>query len=370
MKNLILILCVTILFIACSAKKEIVIDITKPSPEVIESIKEKVKVRPSDLSEDSITKLFSEEFKNQKVYNIAVVYPSKLIGKYAKTSVDTITGYFLYRNVKVNIETFDSINQDEDNISDAFLQVVKKDFDSIISLYPVSSLNRISNLDFLDKHKIYFPLVLKKDADLNNDNFIYGAISYEKQINKLQTLTNNINMSIYEKSFIGNKLNAIYEKNVNDIIKIKSIKKSSNSFKRIVKDKKLNGSTLMLNTSIIKSSIILSQLRVYDIIPSVVLSTQLNYNPLIVSLTQFEDRMNLITANSIEKVNDKLEDIMSLLDIDIKYNWVNYSILVGVNYLYDKNEKNIVLNEIVNNEVIYTPKFYRATSNGFELIEE
>ena len=126
----------------------------------------------------------------------------------------------------------------------------------------------------------------------------------------------------------------------------------------------------MLNTPIIKTSIILSQLRVYDIVPSVILSTQLNYNPLIISLTQFEDRLNFITANSIENVDAKLEDTLSLLDIDIRYNWVNYSILVGINYLYDQNARNIITNSVVNNEVIYTPKFYRATVYGYELLEK
>ena len=108
---------------------------------------------------------------------------------------------------------------------------------------------------------------------------------------------------------------------------------------------------------------------VYDITPAVILSTQLNYNPLIISLTQYHDRINLITANSIEKVNSKLEETMNLLNIDINYNWVNYSILVGVNYLYDQNKENIIINEIIDNQVVYNTKFYKSTRNGFKEIK-
>ncbi|NQY22312.1 MAG: hypothetical protein HRT40_13610, partial [Campylobacteraceae bacterium] len=77
-----------------------------------------------------------------------------------------------------------------------------------------------------------------------------------------------------------------------------------------------------------------------------------------------------ITANSIEKVNAELEETMNLLNIDINYNWVNYSILVGVNYLYDQNKENIIINEIIDNQVVYNTKFYKSTRNGFKEIKE
>ena len=60
---------------------------------------------------------------------------------------------------------------------------------------------------------------------------------------------------------------------------------------------------------------------------------------------------------------------MNLLNIDINYNWVNYSILVGVNYLYDQNKENIIINEIIDNQVVYNTKFYKSTRNGFKEIK-
>ncbi len=53
-----------------------------------------------------------------------------------------------------------------------------------------------------------------------------------------------------------------------------------------MKDNRILGSTIILNTPIVKSSIILSQITAFEVEPAKVLSTQLNYNPLLVKLTQ------------------------------------------------------------------------------------
>ena len=377
MKNVVIFILSIFIFVGCAVKQEIIvkekdsrIDL-KNNDEV--KVKKAIEVKKDKLLQASsiglldIQKLFENE---NKAYKVAIVYPSRIVGKYAKKSVDTVMGYFLYRNLNVNITTFDSVNINEYNVTRVFNEMAEKDFDAIIALYPKSAMGIISGINSISTKKIYFPLVLKEEVIEKNNSFIYGAISYKDQILLLQKLSNDVNITFYENSFIGNKLNRIYNENVFSILSNKVIKRNQNNFKRIVKDKKINSSTLMLNTPIIKTSIILSQLRVYDIIPSVILSTQLNYNPLIISLTQFEDRLNFITANSIENVDVKLEDTLSLLDIDIRYNWVNYSILVGINYLYDQNASNIINNSIVNNEVIYTPKFYRSTVYGYELLKK
>ena len=125
----------------------------------------------------------------------------------------------------------------------------------------------------------------------------------------------------------------------------------------------------MINTPIVKSSIILSQLYAYETENAAILSTQLNYNPLLISLTQYEDRLNLILANSIEFTNDNLSEVLTLLDTDIKYNWVNYSSLVGINYIYARNKNRLIKNDVINNEVIYNTNLFYCTESGFKRLE-
>ena len=123
---------------------------------------------------------------------------------------------------------------------------------------------------------------------------------------------------------------------------------------------------MFLNTPIIKSSILLSQLRAYDTVPYIILSTQLNYTPLVISLTQYPDRKKFIVANSIEKVNLKLEESLALLDVDVAYNWVNYSTLIGIDSIFFKDESKLFPNKIVDNQVQYETTLHKNTRHGFK----
>lgn len=354
-----------ILFLGCSPKNKVIeVNMNKKQEIVIE--KKKATLTNLSLDDSSLGTIFG---KNGDSFKIAIVYPSSIVKKYANDSINTVIGYLLYKKAKYSIETFDSINQDVDNLEKIYEEIAKKDFNAIISLNTITSMPIISTFTYLDNKKIFFPLIHKDDLNYHPENFIFGAISYKDQIQKLQTFSNGKNATIYEESYIGNKLNKIYISAVENIEIQKSIKYNSNKFKKIVKDPALNESTLILNTPIIKTSILLSQLRAFDIKPTLVLSTQLNYNPILVSLTQFDDRVNFILCNSIDEINSILEDNLSTLNVDVRYNWVNYSVLVGINYLYEGKENSEVITKIEDNQVLYIPKLYNSTEYGFQKID-
>jgi len=218
---------------------------------------------------------------------------------------------------------------------------------------------------YLNTQIIYLPLTNKDDLFRENNNFIYGGISYKDQIDKLFEYSNTNNVMFHQNSFLTNRIKVFYEDRFDYIEVIKEIKKKKNYYKGIVKDYRVENSTLFLNTPIVKSSILLSQLIAYSIYPQVILSTQINYNPKILTLTQEKDRSNLVLANSIDVVNDELRDSISLYGSDIVYNWVDYSTLIGVNYLYDQNISGLINTEIEGNQVIYQPKLLRTTDYGF-----
>jgi SRSO17 transposase len=73
----------------------------------------------------------------------------------------------------------------------------------------------------------------------------------------------------------------------------------------------------------------------YDTNARNVLSTQINYDPLILSLTQFEDRHNMVIANSITQNNSIFIETNALLGNDIVYDWINYTTTVGVDYFFN-----------------------------------
>lgn len=173
------------------------------------------------------------------------------------------------------------------------------------------------------------------------------------------------NIMFYQDTYLGSKLKKSYESLVYDARLKREIKKSENNFKGIVTGSGLSNSILFLNTDIVKSSLILSQMRSFDVYPKVIFSTQVSYDPLLMTLTQEKDRERLIVANSIDVVDKELRDDIATLGGNIQYEWVDYSTLVGINYLYYGKNSSLIPTKIENNQVMYKPKLFKSTEFGF-----
>ena len=295
---------------------------------------------------------------------VAFIYPSSLVEKYAKTSLSTISGYLSYQKADYDLTIIDSTNENYENINSAFAKAKQNGVTKIIGLFTpsaISSLDKIVTSDI----KVYLPLIEKSDALTNNENLIFGSISYDQQVKKLISYSNTNNAMFYQNTYIGNKLKKAYDSSVYDTRVRKEISKTETNFKYIVNDYKLNNSTLFLNTDLVKTAMILSQLRAYDISPAAILSTQVNYDPMLMLLTQDQDRDKLVIANSIDSVNNELRDEINTFGGNIVYEWVDYSTLVGINYLYYGNNSNLVKTKIIDNQAVYNPKLYKSTQVGF-----
>lgn len=370
MKQLLSIFLVTFIFIGCAPKKTVEIsipnsnsaDIGKPIDNIddLPVLGEKIEALDEAAIEEDETAIL----ENKEVFKIAFIYPSKVVGKYAKTAMNTMLGYFEYKKINYDIKVFDSLNEDPINVNNAFSQIRDSGFTKVIALFSPKAVDTVHLADTYDLD-VYLPLTNKNDVFSVNDNFIYGGISYDEQISRLLAYSNVKNSMFYQNSFLGKKLKFKYENMVDDIKIIKEVKKKRNNFKNLVDDERLNENTIFLNTGIVKTSILLSQLRAYEIEPRVVLSTQLNYNSKLIALTQEKDRLNFIVANSIDHVDSALLDTLTSYGSDVVYNWVDYSTLVGINYLYDSNETLLISTVVNDNEVVYVPKLFKSTAFGF-----
>jgi len=319
----------------------------------------------SQVVEEPIDNSDSIKIDTDKVKTrIAFIYPSSLVEKYAKSSINTISGYLSYQKADYDLVAIDCETESYEKISSAFNKASQKGITKVIGLFTpnaISSLDKIATGNF----KIYLPLIEKRESASSNNNLIFGSISYEQQMKKLSTYSDTNNAMFYQDSYIGNKLKRAFDSSVGDANVRKEISKNETTFKGIVNDGKLNNSTLYLNTDIVKTSLILSQLMSYDISPKVILSTQVSYDPILMTLTQERDREKLIVANSIDVINNELRDEISNFGGNILYEWVDYSTLVGINYLYNGGNTNLIKTQIVNNEAVYNPKLYKSTEVGF-----
>ena len=111
----------------------------------------------------------------------------------------------------------------------------------------------------------------------------------------------------------------------------------------------------------------MSQLTLYDANATNILSTQVNYNPLILSMTQYIDRKKMLVANSIIEHNSIITETNALLNNDIVYDWINYTTTVGIDYFfnhitYEPREYNI---PIVDQQLQYSIELLQPSVSRF-----
>lgn len=408
MKNVLLIFLSIFIILGCSSNKEVFIKSSfqqtqKQEYKQIESnnnIQQKSSIVYNEQPQSNEEKFIEEVeettkdiiVKDHNENKIAILFPSTIVGKYAKTTINTLNAFLLYKNISFKVETFDTFDENEKNINKEIDLINKKGYKNVIAMFTSDGFEVLNKISESNLARYYFPLINKSEISETKDNFIFGGISYENQFDLLSTYSNDNNTMFYVNSYLGNKLRNLYEKTFLNIGKIKEIQTQNNRYEEFVEDESMSGNTVILNTPIVKTSIILNQLTAFEIEPNIVLSTQLNYNPILVKLTQQKDRKNFLVVSSISKVNDFLEEYTNILDSDIVYNWVDYSSLVGVNYLLFNgrensnsntfstfgfqqknrnlnNKKTDIKTKIIDNQAQYESTIYEATSYGFKKLE-
>jgi hypothetical protein len=300
---------------------------------------------------------------------IALVFPSKVVGKYGQDTINTMISYMIHNSFNFELEVFDSKSQELDDIKETFDNINKKKFTNIIILYTVDALKNLFKIENLDKFTIYFPLINKKNSNYYSSKIFYGGLDYKNQIHRLLNIDNNNNSIVYTNNQLTLKLNNYIKNSNKPINTISKFDTNSISISKNFSNKRFDNTSLFLNTSIIDTSMILSQLRIYDRQVNKTLSTQLNYTPLLLSLTQYLDRKNLLIANSIDPIDSKLQETLSILGLDVQYNWVNYSTLIGIDFLFNKYDTKLFPSKIQYNQVEYPVYIYKTNRYKFKKVE-
>ncbi len=303
----------------------------------------------------SILNLGSNIFSSK--LKIALLLPYNKIGKYAASTTNASLAYLMTRNHSFKLKSYKIQNENIQEIEDAIKQIKNDGFSYIIA--PVTQIGA-ENISIINPSlNIYFPTINKKDINTTSQTLYFGGIDYKAQSDKLLEKAVSPLVIFYDKSVIGKKL-ASYEEDkfkytdinntdsndtepatilddVKQVIKFSIPRRTTNLEKYLKDNTDINGSSCFINTPIVKTGMIMSQLTLYDTNTTEitnVLSTQINYDPLLLSMTQYIDRKNMIIANSITKQNNILIESNALLNNDIVYDWINYTTTVGIDYFY------------------------------------
>lgn len=304
---------------------------------------------------------------------LAVLLPQKRIQRYAMTTVNSIIAYLMARNSAFDIEVFNSIDENPQSLQLALNEIRAKNYQVIIA--PVTPLGASflaqNGSDFI----IFIPTIHYLDIQSAPSNILFGGINYSEQIQKLLNYANPKVATFSDGSSLGSKLDFLVSQNA-DVKYQKQITDSQKiNLKYMLKGNMvLKNSSIFLNMPLVKSSILASQLRVYDIVPNSLLSTQINYHPTLLTLTQYLDRKRMYLANSIGKTPLSIEATNSLFNHSIIYDWVNYSTNVGLDYLFStlftQNNQRAFNEYIQGNQIIYNTIIMKPNRYGFYSISD
>jgi hypothetical protein len=343
-------------------------------------IKVKVVNKIEPIVEDLNTSIIEEEFI-EKNTDIALIYSSSSIKNYALEASNVVMLNYLNNNThKYKLYVYDMDKEDNESIHNAFNYLNENNVSNALFYLRPDNTHKIFDYENLDDFNVYLPLAKKESYDNNNtlivhNNLVYGGIDYVKQFDLLKTYSQSDIVEIYDASSIGMKLhNDLMLSHQKDILKngesakkIKSImiKSKNEDYKEfLTRNNHLENKSVILNTSIVRSSIIMSQITANDVNVTELLSTQVNYSESIFKLTQEKDTEKLVIVNSISKLQPQTEDLNLLFNNNILYNWVNISTLKGLEYL--ENRK-IFTDDlfIKNNQVVYPLELIKINKFGF-----
>jgi hypothetical protein len=341
---------------------------------------------------------------------IALLLPYKKIGKYASSTINATFSYLMTKGNPFSLKSYKVESESIDDLNSAINKIKDDGFDYVIAPVTQTGAQNIIALD--PQLNIYFPTINKNDVNTSSLYFVFGGIDYDAQSKLLLKEAVSPLVIFSDKSKTGKKLALYQEKeflhptktiaekveedgifgsffnssSANDetenqettenedsnatekkVIKFFLSRRTTNLQYYLKENEKIAHASVFLNTPIIKSGMVMSQLTLYDTNATNILSTQINYDPLLLSMTQYVDRKDMIVANSIIQKNGVLIEMNSLLGNDIVYDWINYTTTVGVDYFYkqitgENRDYNIAIKE---NQMVYKIELLRPGRTKF-----
>ena len=338
---------------------------------------------------------------------IAILLPYKKIGKYASSTVNATFAYLMTKSNPFQLKSYRIESESSDDISNSLAEIKADGYNYIIAPLTREGVQNVIDLD--PQVNIYFPTINKQDVNTSSTYLLFGGIDYNAQSKLLLKEAVSPLVIFSDRSSTGKKLasyqeseflhptksieeeveeNGIFGSFFNNdaqdtqkqeqtnedlnqtekkVIKYFISRRTTNLERYLKENEDIINASCFINTPIIKSGMILSQLTLYDTNATNVLSTQINYDPLLLSMTQYIDREKMIIANSIIQNNDVLIETNSLLGNDIVYDWINYTTTIGVDYFYNQitGEDREYTVPLANYQMVYNIELLRPGRTKF-----
>lgn len=272
---------------------------------------------------------------------IALLLPHRQIGRYAQSTAQSIFAYLLSQNSQYELKSFRIEEESPSQIAEALRMIESEGFSYLIAPLTIEGARHLSTLD--PALSVYIPTVHQSEITAPHPNLLFGGIDYEAQLERLLEHSSDALVIFYDESALGRKLKTQAQQHYlqarepmqspGRVYSYPLDQKSSNLKHPLQNNPAFEKATFILNTPVVKSAMVMSQMTLYEVNASTILSTQINYDPLLLTMTQYQDRRKMLIASGITVYNPIISETNALLGNDINYDWINYATTIGIDYI-------------------------------------
>jgi SRSO17 transposase len=322
------------------------------------------KTVPSQQPAKSPVQIVKSQPTSLKI-KIAILVPSKQIGRYATSTTNALFAYMMTKNRPFEMKTFEIDNQESDTLSNVVRTIESQGFNYVIAPLTKDGVEKLNSIN--PQINIFIPTINKEEFSSTASHLYFGGIDYKAQIDALVKLAHKPLVIFKDNSLVSENLSQYAQKKAPVKSFAFTLNKSLNLKKYLYRSSQLQHASFMTNTPVVKTGVLLSQINLYDVEPTNALSTQINYDPILLSMTQYNDRKSMIIANSISRESSKVTDANLILNNDIVYDWINYATTIGADYFYNRmtGEAREYPLTISANQILYPINLVRPSTASF-----
>lgn len=301
---------------------------------------------------------------------IALLSAPGVVGKYSSSTYNVALATLLSRNIAFELISIDMKDESLESISLAMGKIQTDKIDAILAPLTITGAKNL--IKATPTLPIFIPTVHKRDIDTSSGNIIFGAIDYQAQIQALEPLMAHSVATFYDDSPVGSNLNnatsAIASNAKKSATPYSIDTEGSNIVKYLGKPSAFSKKSVITHLPIVKTSMLIAHLTFVGAHEHNILSTQMSFDPTLITLTQYKDRKNMIIANSIVQQVPQIYEINSLMNNDLTFDWINYTTSVGADYLISllHHEERLYSLTLNDEQMIYPIELMRPKEFGFE----
>jgi len=301
---------------------------------------------------------------------IALLVSPSVVGRYGQSTYNVALATLMASRLPFELALYEMGDESEISIAQAVEKITRDKMDAILA--PLT-LGGVKNLLRIQTNKIIFiPTVHKRDIGVSPANIIFGAIDYQTQIEALTPYMAGSLAIFYDESPVGLSLSRFTQTIASEAKKPASMysvdTEGSNIVKYLGKPAAFSKKSIIIHLPVVKSSMLAAHLTFTGAHEHNILSAQINFDPTLITLTQYKDRKNMIIANSIIEQVPSIYEINALMNNDLTFDWINYTTSVGTDYLisYLNGTERLYTMRLIDSQVIYPVELMRPKELGFE----